>query len=274
MIKFEHTVFALPFALIAALLASSGLPEPGQIAWIVAAMVGARSAAMTFNRIVDLAYDRDNPRTRTRALAQGTLTLGFAVGFTVVMSALFVFSAAMLNRLCLYLSFPVLGILFSYSYSKRFTSMSHLILGFAIGLAPPGAWLAIRGEFDLLPVLLGLAVMFWIAGFDIIYACQDANFDRARRLFSLPASWGLPAALRVSLALHAATIALLVAVARVGELGGLAYAGIAVTAAILWWEHRIVAPDDLSRVDVAFFTMNGYVSLLLLGAFAADILVL
>jgi len=273
MIKFEHTVFALPFALIAALLAASGLPRPGQVLWIVTAMVGARSAAMTFNRIVDVDFDRENPRTRSRALPAGTLTRGFAIGFTVLMSALFVFSAAMLNPLCFYLSFPVLAILFLYSYSKRFTALSHLVLGFAIGLAPLGAWLAIRGEFDLPPVLLGAAVMCWIAGFDIIYACQDADFDRRARLFSLPSSWGLAGALRMSAVLHLATVALLLALAEVSRAGAAAYAGIAVTACILWWEHHIVRPDDLGRVDVAFFNMNGYVSLLLLAAFATDILV-
>jgi 4-hydroxybenzoate polyprenyltransferase len=273
MIRFEHTVFALPFALIATLLAASGMPTPWQLLWIVAAMVGARSAAMAFNRIVDVRFDRENPRTRSRELPSGVLSMGFAVGFTVVMSGLFVVSAAMLNPLCFYLSFPVLGILFGYSYSKRFTAMSHLVLGFAIGMAPLGAWIAVRGEFGVVPVLLGLAVMTWIAGFDIIYACQDAEFDRRARLFSIPASWGLGPALAVSSLLHVGTVGLLVAVAVLGELGVLAYLGIAVTAGILVWEHRIVRPDDLGRVDVAFFNLNGYVSLLLLVAFAADILI-
>ena len=274
MIKFEHTVFALPFALIATLLAARGLPSAAQAFWIVTAMVSARSAAMTFNRLVDLEYDRQNPRTRRRALPAGTLSGGFAAGFTIVMSGLFVLSAGMLNRLCLYLAVPVLAVLFFYSYSKRFTALSHLILGFAIGLAPLGAWLAVRGEFDLAPALLGAAVMLWIAGFDIIYACQDAEFDRKARLFSLPASWGLPAALRVSSLLHIATVGILLATARLSDAGAIAYAGIAVTAAILWWEHHIIGPDDLSRVDMAFFNLNGYVSLLLLAAFATDVLLL
>ena len=274
MIKFEHTVFALPFALIATLLAARGLPSAAQAFWIVTAMVSARSAAMTFNRLVDLEYDRQNPRTRRRALPAGTLSGGFAAGFTIVMSGLFVLSAGMLNRLCLYLAVPVLAVLFFYSYSKRFTALSHLILGFAIGLAPLGAWLAVRGEFDLAPALLGAAVMLWIAGFYIIYACQDAEFDRKARLFSLPASWGLPAALRVSSLLHIATVGILLATARLSDAGAIAYAGIAVTAAILWWEHHIIGPDDLSRVDMAFFNLNGYVSLLLLAAFATDVLLL
>lgn len=274
MIKFEHTVFALPFALISALLAARGLPNFGQLAWIVAAMVGARSAAMTFNRIVDLEFDRHNPRTRDRALAAGTLSVGFAVGFTVLMSALFLFSAAMLNRLCLYLSVPVLSILFCYSYSKRFTAFSHLLLGFAIGLAPLGAWLAIRAEFALLPVLLGVVVMLWIAGFDIIYACQDTVFDRRTQLFAIPARWGLSSALRLSSALHVGTVAVLLVIAGMSGVGLIAWSGIGITAAILWWEHHIVRPDDLSRVNVAFFSLNGYVSLLLLAAFATDLLVL
>jgi 4-hydroxybenzoate polyprenyltransferase len=273
MIKFEHTVFALPFALIATLLAAGGLPELRQAIWIVAAMVGARSAAMTFNRIVDVDHDRQNPRTKTRALAAGTLSRRFAIAFTVIMSVLFVVSAGMLNPLCLYLAPPVLAILLAYSYSKRFTPLSHFVLGLAIGLAPIGAWLAIRGQFELLPFLLGASVMCWIAGFDIIYACQDAEFDRAARLFSLPSSWGLENALRISATLHIGTVIMLLGVARISGVGPIAYAGIFATAAILWWEHHIVGPDDLSRVNVAFFNLNGYVSLLLLGAFATDVLV-
>jgi 4-hydroxybenzoate polyprenyltransferase len=273
MIKFEHTVFALPFALIGALLAAEGMPSSGQLLWIVLAMVGARSAAMTFNRIVDLKYDSANPRTRIRALPSGTLSMGFAVVFTLVMSALFVASAAMLNTLCLYLSFPVLGILFGYSYTKRFTALSHLVLGFAIGLAPLGAWLAIRGEFAWIPVLLSGAVMCWIGGFDIIYACQDTDFDRKAGLFSMPSRWGTATALHVSSTLHVGATLLLINVGRLGELGVIAYIGIAVVAAILYWEHRIVRPDDLSRVNMAFFGLNGYVSMLLLAAIATDVLV-
>ena len=273
MITFEHTVFALPFALIAVLLAQDGLPSIRQLFWIVAAMVGARSAAMTFNRIVDLDYDRANPRTRERALPSGRLSISFAVVFTAIMSALFVVSAGMLNRLCLYLSVPTLLVLLAYSYTKRFTLLSHFVLGFAIGLAPLGAWLAISGEIALAPILLGCTVMLWIAGFDLIYACQDTAFDRQFQLFSIPARWGKPRALIVSSLLHVATVAVLFSVAWLSNLGAVAYGGIAVVAAILYWEHRIVRPDDLSRVNVAFFTLNGYVSLLLLAAFATDILV-
>ena len=272
MIKFEHTVFALPFALIATLMAADGLPAWDRLLWIVLAMFGARSAAMTFNRIVDLEFDAANPRTRIRALPAGKLTMSFAVSFTVAMSALFIVSAGMLNRLCLYLSVPVLGILFGYSYTKRFTSLSHLALGFAIGLAPLGAWVAIRGEIGLTPMLLTGAVMFWIGGFDIIYACQDTAFDRKAKLFSMPSRWGAATALKVSSAFHVGTVFLLAGVARLGGLGIVAYLGIASFAAILYWEHRIIRPDDLSRANVAF-NLNGYVGLLLLAAIATDILI-
>ncbi len=273
MITFEHSVFALPFALIAALLAQGGLPQVGQLFWIVVAMVAARSAAMTFNRIVDLEYDRTNPRTRQRALPSGRLSVSFAVVFTAAMAAVFVISAGMLNRLCLYLSVPTLLVLLAYSYTKRFTLLSHFVLGFAIGLAPLGAWLAITGEIALSPILLGLTVMMWIAGFDLIYSCQDTDFDRRFRLFSIPARWGNSRALFVSSLLHVATVAGLIGIAWLSNLGAVAYGGIAAVAAILYWEHHIVRPDDLSRVNVAFFTLNGYVSLLLLAAFATDILV-
>ena len=273
MIKFEHTVFALPFALIGALLASRGLPSAHQLGWIIAAMIGARSAAMAFNRIVDVKFDRLNPRTKSRALPAGTLSRRFAIGFTVAMSALFISSAWQLNPICFYLSFPTLGILFFYSLTKRFTEWSHLFLGAAIGLAPLAAWLAIRGRFEWPPVLLSLAVMFWVAGFDVIYSLQDTDFDRETRLFSLPSRWGIAPALHVSTAFHAVTVALLVLTAVLTDMGRVAFAGIAVVAAILFWEHRLVKPHDLSRVNVAFFSLNGYVSFLLLLTFATDILI-
>lgn len=272
MIKFEHTIFALPFAFIGALLAGPGLPTGWQVLWIVVAMVGARSAAMTFNRIVDLRFDRANPRTAGRALPAGTLSIPFAAGFTVVMSGVFVLAAWQLNRLCFLLSFPVLGLLFFYSYTKRFTALSHVVLGLGIGLAPLAAWLAVRGSFAWPPVLLSAAVMFWVAGFDVIYSLQDTDFDRRSGLFSLPARLGAGAALWVSTAFHVATIGLLLATALWTNLGGIALAGIAIVAAILFWEHRIVKPNDLSRVNVAFFSLNGYVSILLLITFATDIL--
>jgi len=272
MIKFEHTIFALPFAFIGALLARKGLPTAWQVTWIALAMIGGRSAAMTFNRIADVRYDWSNPRTRKRALPQGTLSMGFAVVFTIVMSLLFVFAAWQLNSLCFYLSFPMLAILVLYSYTKRFTSLSHVVLGFAVGCAPLAAWLAIDGEFAWPPVFLSGAVMFWVAGFDLIYALQDVEFDRKAKLFSLPSRYGVAPALRVSSVFHGATVILLIATAVITNLGWMAYAGIAVVASILYWEHRLVTPDDLSRINVAFFNLNGYVSILLLLTFAGDIL--
>src|SRR5436309_1909216 len=273
MITFEHTIFALPFAFIGALLARKGLPTGWQLTWIIGAMVGARSAAMTFNRIADLRYDKSNPRTSERALPRGALSMEFAVVFTIAMSLLFVFSAWQLNSLCFYLSFPTLAILLLYSYTKRFTSLSHVVLGFAVGCAPLAAWLAIRGEFAWPPVLLSGAVMFWVAGFDLIYALQDIEFDRKAKLFSLPSRFGVGAALRVSSVFHAATIMLLAATAVITNLGWIAYSGIAIVASILYWEHRLVTPNDLSRIDIAFFNLNGYISILLLLTFAGDILI-
>ena len=272
MIKFEHTIFALPFAFIGALLARKGLPTLWQIGWIVAAMVGARSAAMAFNRIADAHYDKLNPRTSGRALPRGTLSVQFAVIFTIAMSGLFIFSAWELNSLCFYLSFPTLVILLSYSYTKRFTSLSHIVLGFSVGCAPLAAWLAIRGQFAWPPVLLSASVMFWVAGFDLIYALQDVEFDRTAKLFSLPSKWGIGPALRISTLFHSATIILLSATAFLSGLGWMAFAGIAIVAGILYWEHQIVTPQDLSRINVAFFNLNGYVSILLLLTFAGDIL--
>ena len=273
MIKFEHTVFALPFAFIGALLAGKGLPPVRQSTWIVVAMVGARSAAMAFNRIADTNYDRLNPRTSSRALPSGYLSVRFAVVFTVATSGLFVLSAWELNSLCFFLSFPTLAILLGYSYTKRFTSLSHLVLGFSVGCAPLAAWLAIRGQFDWPPVLLSAAVMFWVAGFDLIYALQDIEFDRRAKLFSVPSKLGIGPALRLSTLFHSATVILLGATAFFSGLGFVAFAGIAIVAGILYWEHRLVTPQDLSRINVAFFNLNGYVSILLLLTFAGDILI-
>ena len=273
MIKFEHTLFALPFAFIGALLARKGIPTAWQAGWIIAAMVGARSAAMAFNRIADFQYDKLNPRTSGRALPRGTLSMQFAVAFTITMSALFVFSAWQLNWLCFYLSLPTLAILLLYSYTKRFTSLSHIVLGFAVGCAPLAAWLAIRGEFAWSPILLSAAVMFWVAGFDLIYALQDVDFDRRTKLLSLPSKFGIASALRVSMLFHALTVLLLMGTATLANLGWIAYIGIAIVAGILYWEHRLVTPHDLSRVNVAFFNLNGYISILLLLTFAGDILI-
>src|SRR5262245_11318490 len=273
MIKFEHTVFALPFAFIGALLARKGIPTAWQAGWIIAAMVGGRSAAMTFNRIADFRYDKLNPRTSGRALPRGSLSMHFAAAFTIAMSALFVFSAWQLNWLCFYLSFPTLAILLLYSYTKRFTSLSHIALGFAVGCAPLAAWLAIRGEFAWPPILLSGTVTFWVAGFDLIYALQDLEFDRKAGLFSLPARFGIGPALRVSTLFHVASVLLLIGTAILTNLGWMAYGGIAIVAGILYWEHRLVTPQDLSRINVAFFNLNGYISILLLLTFAGDILI-
>ena len=254
-------------------MARKGLPTAWQTTWIVAAMVGGRSAAMTFNRIADLQYDVMNPRTRRRALPRGTLSMRFAVVFTIAMSALFIVSAWQLNLLCFYLSFPTLAILLLYSYTKRFTSLSHIVLGFAVGCAPLAAWLAIRGAFAWPPILLSAAVMFWVAGFDLIYALQDVEFDRKANLLSFPSKFGVAPSLRLSMLFHAATVLLLVRTAMLANLGWMAYGGIAIVGGILYWEHRLVTPQDLSRINVAFFNLNGYISILLLLTFAGDILI-
>ena len=270
MIKFEHTVFALPFALLSTILASGGWPERAKLLWIVVAMVGARSAAMAFNRIADRQIDGENPRTQARPLPAGQLSLTFTVLFTFGAALVFVLAASQLNRLCLWLSVPVLSILLFYSYTKRFTNYSHLVLGFCLGMAPLGAWIAVRGSVRLTPVLLCLIVMLWTAGFDIIYACQDLEFDRYRNLFSVPKRYGVRTALRVSWALHVVMLLLLVALFFAENLGWISLVGIALVTGLLWYEHSLVHPDDLSKVNVAFFTVNGYISILLLLAVGLD----
>ena len=279
MIKFEHSVFALPFALTGALLAfrDGGYEASGmgvKLAWIVVAMVGARSAAMAFNRLVDAGIDGRNPRTRMRQLPAGLLSRGFAWGFVAAASAVFVLAAAALNPLCLMLSPLALGIVFFYSYTKRFTSFAHLVLGFSLGIAPAAAWIAIRGALDPRILWLTAAVTFWTAGFDVIYACQDFDFDRAEGLFSVPRVIGIASALRLAQALHVVMILCLLALVNVLHLGALALAGIAAIAGLLIYEHSLVKANDLSRVNAAFFTMNGYVSVLFLVFWAADIFLL
>jgi len=270
MIKFEHTIFALPFALLSAILASGGWPEAPKLFWILLAMVGARSAAMAFNRIVDRQIDAENPRTRMRALPTGELTASFAALFTLASAALFVGAAWKLNSLCFKLSVPVLLILLFYSYTKRFTSYSHLVLGFCLGMAPLGAWIAVRGDVRLTPVLLCAIVMLWTAGFDIIYACQDFDFDRQASLFSLPKRLGVRSALNVSSAMHVLMLLLLVALLFLERLGWVSLAGTALVAALLWYEHNLVRPEDLSKVNASFFTVNGCISILLLLAVGLD----
>jgi 4-hydroxybenzoate polyprenyltransferase len=279
MIKFEHSVFALPFALTGALLAfrDAGYAAADigrKLAWIVVAMVGARSAAMAFNRLVDAPIDGRNPRTRMRHLPAGMLSHGFGWGFVAVASALFFVAAGALNPLCLKLAPVGLGTVFVYSFTKRFTSFSHLVLGFSLGIAPAAAWIAVRGSLDLRILWLTAAVMFWTAGFDVIYSCQDFEFDSAEGLFSVPRVLGIARALHVAQALHVLMIVCLLALVYTLHLGALALAGVAAIVTLLIYEHSLVKADDLSRVDAAFFTMNGYVSVLFLVFWAADIFLL
>ncbi len=277
MIKFEHSVFALPFALTGALLAlrRSGLSAGAaavKIGWIVAAMVGARSAAMAFNRLIDAGIDARNPRTRMRHLPTGALSHGFTWAFVAFSAMVFLFAAGELNTLCLRLAPLALAIVFFYSFAKRFTSFSHLLLGFALGVAPAAAWIAIRGSLDPRILWLTAAVTCWTAGFDIIYACQDYEFDSVEGLFSLPRRLGIAGALRVARLLHVLMVVCLAALVYALGLGALSLAGVAAVAGLLIYEHSLVKPGDLSRVDAAFFTMNGYVSMLFFVFWAADIL--
>jgi 4-hydroxybenzoate polyprenyltransferase len=279
MIKFEHSIFALPFALTGALLAAryaqpgGGWPTSRQIFWIVVAMVGARSAAMTVNRIVDVHYDRANPRTSSRALATGALTTGFAWGFTAASAALLVVAAWQLNRLALELSPVALAILFLYSYTKRFTIWSHVVLGFCLGISPAAAWIAVAGSLDTRMLILCAAVTLWVGGFDVLYACQDVDFDRVAGLYSVPKRFGIARALWIARGMHVVMVALLLWLAQSFELAWPAWAGIAVVAALLAYEHSLVHADDLRRLNAAFFTVNGYISLLFLLFWSAAVAV-
>jgi 4-hydroxybenzoate polyprenyltransferase len=273
MIKVEHSVFALPFALTGAMLAVGGWPSWRQVFWIVVAMVGARSAAMTFNRIADREFDARNPRTEKRALPAGHLTLRFAVAFTAVSAGLLVLAAWELNPLAFKLSPVALALLLLYSYTKRFTLLSHVILGMCLGLSPVAAWIALRGDVSWAVIILGVAVTLWVAGFDIIYACQDIEFDHRVGLHSIPKKFGVAAALYLSAALHVLMLALLVVVARMSGLDWIALGGLVAVAALLAYEHLLVKPTDLSRLNAAFFTINGYISVLFFLTWAAAILV-
>jgi 4-hydroxybenzoate polyprenyltransferase len=285
MIKFEHSVFALPFALTGALLAARYAALPGavpglsavagfhakadwptwrQIVWIIVAMVGARSAAMTMNRIIDLRYDRENPRTRARALATGALSVGFAWAFAIASAAALVIAAWQLNPLALKLSPVALTILFFYSYTKRFTLWSHVVLGFCLGMSPAAAWIAIAGSLDARMLILCAAVTLWVGGFDVLYACQDIDYDKLAGLFSVPKRFGIARALAIARAMHAVMIALLGWLAWSFLLPWPAWMGIAVVAALLAYEHSLVSANDLSRMNAAFFAVNGYISLLFL----------
>jgi 4-hydroxybenzoate polyprenyltransferase len=272
MIKWEHSIFALPFALCGAMLAAGGLPAWRQLAWIVVAMVSARSAAMAFNRLADVSIDAANPRTATRALPVGQLTPSFVTTFVLASCGIFVLAASQLNRLTLMLSPVALAVILLYSYTKRFTRWSHLFLGFALGIAPAAAWIAVRGSLDPRILLLTAAVTFWVGGFDVIYACQDHDYDRSHGLHSLPRYFGIRNALMIARLFHIVMIGLLIALIIIFGLGKLAFLGVFFVAALLFYEHALVRHDDLSKLNAAFFTMNGVISVVFFAFVAADLL--
>jgi len=276
MIKFEHSVFALPFALVGALLAARDagrFPTLSQILWIIVAMVGARSAAMTMNRIADLEYDRRNPRTAMRALPTGELSIGFAWAFTLLASALLVIAAWQLNPLALKLSPVALAVLFFYSYTKRFTTWAHFVLGFCLGMSPAAAWIAIRGSLDWRMLILCAAVTLWVGGFDVLYACQDIEFDREAKLYSLPCFFGVKKSLIIARVLHFIMFLFLLLLVLVFGLGKIALLGIVIVALLLGYEHSLVRSDDLSKLNAAFFTMNGVIAVVFFAFVAADKLI-
>jgi len=270
MIKWEHSVFVLPFALCGAVLAANGLPSGHALAWIIVAMVTARSAAMAFNRLADASIDAANPRTQTRALPTGALSSAFVATFVVVSCALFVIAASQLNRLSFVLSPVALAILLLYSYTKRFTRWSHLVLGFAMGIAPSAAWIAVRGSLDPRILLLTAAVTFWGGGFDVLYACQDYEFDRQSGLHSIPRYCGIGKSLWIARAFHVVMLLLLICLIGAFGLGKLAILGVAAVALLLAYEHSLVSAHDLSKLNAAFFTMNGVISVVFFLFLGAD----
>jgi 4-hydroxybenzoate polyprenyltransferase len=272
MIKWEHSIFALPFALCGAMLAAGGLPAWHQLAWIIIAMISARSAAMAFNRLADASIDAANPRTATRALPVGQLTPAFVSVFVLVSSGIFILAASQLNHLTLLLSPVALAVILVYSYTKRFTRWSHLFLGFALGIAPAAAWIAIRGSLDPRILLLTAAVTFWVGGFDVIYACQDHEYDCNHGLHSLPRYVGIRNALVIARVFHLVMLGLLVALVVTFSLGKLAVVGVIAVAALLLYEHLLVRHDDLSKLNAAFFTMNGVISVVFFFFVAGDLL--
>jgi 4-hydroxybenzoate polyprenyltransferase len=272
MIKWEHSIFALPFALCGAMLAAGGFPSAHQLLWIIVAMVAARSAAMAFNRWADAAIDAANPRTSSRALPTGNLSAAFVVTFVAVSSGIFILAASQLNRLTLLLSPVALAVLLLYSYTKRVTRWSHLVLGFALGIAPAAAWIAVRGTLDPRILLLTAAVTFWVGGFDVLYACQDFEFDCHAGLHSVPRYFGIPAALWVARAFHLFMVLLLAALLISFGLGLWAGVGVLAVIVLLIYEHSLVRAGDLSRLNAAFFTMNGVISVLFFLFVAADVL--
>ena len=270
MVKFSHTVFALPFALSGAALAAleSGITWP-RIFWIVVAMIAARNAAMSFNRLADQRYDAENPRTAARELPTGRLSRVAVWLLTILLGALFVYASFQLGLLCGLLSPVALVIVFGYSYTKRFTWASHLVLGLSLAMAPVGGWLAVSGHFSAVAWLLGAAVLMWVAGFDVVYSCQDTEFDRQAGLFSIPARFGIRRALILSRLLHAAALAALAGVGRMAELHPIYWVGWLAIGLILIWEHRLVRSDNLSKLGVAFFNMNGLISVIYLATILA-----
>jgi 4-hydroxybenzoate polyprenyltransferase len=272
MIKWEHSVFALPFAMCGAMLAARGLPSAAQLGWIVLCMVAARSAAMAFNRVADARIDAANPRTAARAIPAGVLSQKFVAVFVLVSCAVFVLAAAQLGRMTLYLSPAVLLVVLLYSYTKRFTRWSHLVLGFALGMAPAAAWIAVRGSLDPRILVLTAAVTCWVGGFDVLYACQDVEFDRAFGLNSVPQAFGVSRALNLARLLHLAMLGLLLWLVILFGLGKLSMTGVLAVALLLAYEHTLVSARDLSKLNAAFFTMNGVISLVFFAFLAADLL--
>jgi 4-hydroxybenzoate polyprenyltransferase len=267
-IKIEHTLFALPFAFLGAVLAARGLPAWRELLWITLAMIGARSVAMAFNRIADREIDARNPRTQMRAIPAGKLSVRFVWAFTLAAALLFLVSAAMLNRLTLLLAPVALASVLLYSYTKRFTALSHIFLGWCLAIAPTAAWISVRGSLaSVVPLLLSLIVLLWTAGFDVLYACQDYDFDRAAGLHSIPARLGIARALWVSRLLHACAFAALVGLFALTNLGALALIGVIATGALLVYQHTLVRADDLARLNAAFFTTNAFVSVILFATF-------
>jgi 4-hydroxybenzoate polyprenyltransferase len=272
MIKWEHSVFALPFALTGAVLAAGGWPSLRVLGWIVVCMVAARSAAMAFNRLVDARLDAANPRTAMRALPAGALSSGFVSGFVVAAVLVFVVGAAMLNRLTLELAPLALAVVLAYSYMKRVTRWSHLVLGLALGIAPSAAWIAVRGTLDARIVVLTAAVLLWVGGFDVLYACQDFEHDRSAGLNSVPQAFGLVTAFWIARVMHVAMLAMLCGLIVLFGLGKVAMVGIALVAVLLLYEHSIISPKDMRRMNAAFFTLNGVISVVFFGFVATDVL--
>ncbi|KJS13110.1 MAG: prenyltransferase [Peptococcaceae bacterium BRH_c8a] len=272
MIRFEHTIFALPFAFVGALLVEKQVPAGSDMVWITLAMVGARTAAMSLNRLIDRHIDAQNPRTATRALPRGLLSAREVWVYTLLSFALLLFAAYQLSPLAFMLSPIAVAVLSLYSFTKRFTWTCHLFLGLALGLAPVGAWVAIANRVDLAPVVLGLGVLFWVAGFDIIYACDDFNFDRAYGIHSIPARFGMAKALTISTLLHVLAPGLFLATGIMLQMGILYFAGLAIAVSLLWYQHRLISPQDLSRAGVAFFNLNGMLSVVMFCFTLLDIL--